>query len=105
VVFPLSVKSVCANGGLPSSRPQPPTSNFFTFFLSHFTLCDKGSELFCLDILYESEGIFHAPHLPPLRVFSCLCFTIWDICIMTMSHDSSVGIALGYGLDDWGSRV
>jgi hypothetical protein len=21
------------------------------------------------------------------------------------SHDSSVGIALGYGLDDWGSRV
>jgi hypothetical protein len=22
-----------------------------------------------------------------------------------MSRDSSVGIALGYGLDDWGSRV
>jgi hypothetical protein len=21
------------------------------------------------------------------------------------SHDSSVGIVLGYGLDDWGSRV
>jgi hypothetical protein len=24
---------------------------------------------------------------------------------MQKSHDSSFGIALGYGLDDWGSRV
>jgi hypothetical protein len=27
-------------------------------------------------------------------------------CFLTLeSRDSSVGIALGYGLDDWGSRV
>jgi hypothetical protein len=28
-----------------------------------------------------------------------------DIYIFYMSHDSLVGIALGYRLDDWGSRV
>jgi hypothetical protein len=28
---------------------------------------------------------------------------LWDI-LNTMSHDSSVGIALGYGLEDWGSK-
>jgi hypothetical protein len=27
------------------------------------------------------------------------------IILSTKSHDSSVGIALGYGLDNWGSRV
>jgi hypothetical protein len=27
------------------------------------------------------------------------------IYFTTKSHDSSVGIVLGYGLDDWGSRV
>jgi hypothetical protein len=25
--------------------------------------------------------------------------------VTNVCHDSSVGIALGYGLDDWGSRV
>jgi hypothetical protein len=27
------------------------------------------------------------------------------VIFLRKSHDSSVGIALGYGLDDWGSRV
>jgi hypothetical protein len=27
------------------------------------------------------------------------------VCISPVSHDSSVGIVLGYGLDDWGSRI
>jgi hypothetical protein len=30
---------------------------------------------------------------------------IFVLTVCLKSHDSSVGIALGYGLDDWGSRV
>jgi hypothetical protein len=28
-----------------------------------------------------------------------------DVCLDCVGHDSSVSIALGYGLDIWGSRV
>jgi hypothetical protein len=35
-------------------------------------------------------------------VYLCMCIYV---CIsIGQSRDSSVGIALGYGLDDWGSR-
>jgi hypothetical protein len=43
-------------------------------------------------------------------VISCVCVCVC-VCIILffsvlfVSHDSSVGIALGYGLDDRGSRV
>jgi hypothetical protein len=42
----------------------------------------------------------------PLFQMSCLppCFLILS-CVMVNSRDSSVGIAFGYGLDCWGSRV
>jgi hypothetical protein len=34
-----------------------------------------------------------------------IIFRIYFHTVMEKSRDSSVGIALGYGLDDWGSRV
>jgi hypothetical protein len=33
----------------------------------------------------------------------CVCIYSWNIFLS--SCDSSVSIALGYGLDDWGSRI
>jgi hypothetical protein len=33
------------------------------------------------------------------------CHFLFGLDFNKESHDSSVGIALGYGLDDWGSRI
>jgi hypothetical protein len=38
-------------------------------------------------------------------VLLCISIHYLPVSIISQSHDSSVGIALGYVLDDWGSRV
>jgi hypothetical protein len=47
-----------------------------------------------------------SPHIVRLLTPKLLCRDFDIICYLTsLSRDSSVGIALGYGLDDSGSRV
>jgi hypothetical protein len=46
-----------------------------------------------------------AQDLAQWRALAIAVLNIWVILPYSKSRDSSVGIALGYGLDDWGSRV
>jgi hypothetical protein len=55
---------------------------------------------------HNSEDLdLKSPGYPFNQVWGCFAAIKVHFCICYKSRDSSVGIALGYGLDDRGSRV
>jgi hypothetical protein len=62
----------------------------------------------CETVLYNREGLGSNQRSVVMSVFSSVIpgqYLKIDRCYFLQSRDGSVGIALGYGLDDRGSRV
>jgi hypothetical protein len=56
-------------------------------------------------ILSSQDGLFHGVVVVVVVIIIIVVVVVVVVVVNIKNHDSSVGIALGYGLDDRGSRV